>query len=188
MQTADGTCDKCDKAKELACMETMRWIMRLWNTRLRTAFTNNVNLRTDAEKDADDDFDQVKSWLSSESPVTFFEINQIKGTDPDKLEEASLDTLKDENVQDEYNADPAAAAVVAARQEDLVYKDELIDLITARRTNLAKPELSTPIFKYPAVYPFNFTQIDAQAVEYVKPNYPGYDLTAEVDLDLVEFS
>ena len=117
VQTADGTCDKCDKAKELACMETMRWIMRLWSTRLRTAFTNNVNLRTDAEKDADDDFDQVKSWLSSESPVTFFEINQIKGTDPDKLEEASLDTLKDENVQDEYNADPAAAAVVAARQE-----------------------------------------------------------------------
>ena len=142
VQTADGTCDKCDKAKELACMETMRWIMRLWNTRLRTAFTNNVNLRTDAEKDADDDFDQVKSWLSSESPVTFFEINQIKGTDPDKLEEASLDTLKDENVQDEYNADPAAAAVVAARQEDLVYKDELIDLITARRTTLAKPSSS----------------------------------------------
>ena len=60
VQTADGACDKCDKAKELACMETMRWIMRLWNTRLRTAFTNNVNLRTDAEKDADDDFDQVK--------------------------------------------------------------------------------------------------------------------------------
>ena len=188
VQTADGACDKCDKAKELACMETMRWIMRLWSTRLRTAFTNNVNLRTDAEKDADDDFDQVKSWLSSESPVTFFEINQIKGTDPDKLEEASLDTLKDENVQDEYNADPAAAAAVAARQEDLVYKDELIDLITARRTTLANPELSTPIFKYPAVYPFNFTQIDAQAVEYVKPNYPGYDLTAEVDLDLVEFN
>ena len=111
----EGTCDKCAKAKELACAETMRWMMRMWASRLRTAFTQNVNLRTDAKKDADDDFELVKSWLSSESPVTFFEINQIKGTDPKKLEEASLDTLKDDNVINEYNLNPAAAAVVAAR-------------------------------------------------------------------------
>lgn len=184
----EGTCDKCAKAKELACAETMRWIMRMWDSRLKTAFTQNVNLRTDAKKDADDDFELVKSWLSSESPVTFFEINQIKGTDPKKLEEASLDTLKDDNVINEYNLDPGAAAVVAARQADLVYKDPLIDLITARRDVLADPKISTPIFKYPALYPFNFTQINATAVKYVAPLFPGYDLTAEVDLDLVEFN
>jgi hypothetical protein len=61
-------------------------------------------------------------------------------------------------------------------------------VVTARRDTLANVSLSTPIFISPPVYPFNFTTFDTQAIKYVNVLYPGYTLTQEVDLELVEWN
>ena len=94
----------------------MRWILTgsetsSWNWGLQRAWTINAGLQDDAKLAADAEFNQVLDWLSSISPVTFFEINQIKGTDETKLAEASLDTLKEDNALSERAADPNAARV-----------------------------------------------------------------------------
>lgn len=87
-------------------------------------FSNNSQLL--CRYDADTEFVQLLDWLSALSPVTFYEINEIKGTDAAKLAEASVDTLRADNVAKERTADAAYATLAAATQVGL-YKLHPVD-------------------------------------------------------------
>jgi len=175
-------------AQNVACTETMRWILIEYRRVLALSWTTSALIRGSVETAVDAEFAQVLEWLSTISPVTFFEINQIKGTDPDKLAEASLITLRAENVNAERLSDPAYSPLVSATQLNYPYMEQLVDLVTARRNTLANSSLSTPVYASPPVFPFNFTTVNAQAVGYVNVLYPGYQLMIDVDLELVEWN
>ena len=175
-------------AKNIACTHTMRWILMEFNRHMTAQWTTKAGVLGRSQASADAEFTQVLEWLSTLSPVTFYEINQIKGTDADKIAEASLDTIKNDNVDKERNADPAHAALVAATAATHPSIERFVAVVKARHDTLAQPKLSTPIYISPPQFPFNFTTYNAQAVQYVAPLYPGYDLTREVDLELVEWN
>ena len=49
-----------------------------WTRHLSVAWTTKATLRDDVTMVADKEMETLLDWLSSLSPVTFFEINQIK--------------------------------------------------------------------------------------------------------------
>ena len=180
-------------AEKIACTETMRWILTgsetsSWNWGLQRAWTMNAGLQDDAKLAADAEFNQVLDWLSSISPVTFFEINQIKGTDETKLAEASLDTLKEDNALSERAADPNAARVAEATRDEYPYYEQLVDLIDARLAIVDTDEMRLPLYLSPPEFPFNFTYMNEGGLEIANAKYPGFDLHVDVDLELVEWN
>ena len=104
-------------------------------------------------------------------PVTFFEINQMSGIDETRLDEASLDTLKDDNVLTERASDGNASVVANARREDYPDKEMLVELIDNRLVNVDVPSLVTPIYLSPPVFPFNFSYMVPGALEIANERY-----------------
>ena len=180
------------EAKARACSETMRWILlgtgRSWESEYRSIWSNHVGAQQNITALADAEFARVLEWLSRLSPVTFFEINRMTGTDAARLDEASLDALKEDNVLTERLSDAAAAAAASAVREDYPYKEQLADLIDARLANVNTPDLVTPIYLSPPVFPFNFTYTVPGGLEIANARYPDDDLHADVDVDIVEWN
>jgi len=179
---------KCYESVDIACSETMRWIMIEWRRHLGQAWTVKAALRDAVTIAADKEMATLLDWLSSLSPVTFFEINQIKGTDPEKLAEASLAALQADNINKERAKDPSYTALVAATQTNFPRVEQLRSFVTARATTLSNVSLSTPIYISPPIYPFNFTTYNKAAVQMIMPLYPGYPLELDLKLDLVEWN
>ena len=78
--------------------------------------------------------------------MTYFEINQIQGTDPEKLDEASLNALKDDDVLTERAADPNAVLLTDAIRANNPFYEQLIDLIDARLAVVNTPALTDVVY------------------------------------------
>ena len=174
-------------AKDIACVETFRWIDQLWVTTLAQLWTDTNNVVTTTKATADAEFASVLLALQTQSPVTHYEINKMVGTNAQDLKTASLNVLKDADVLKEHNADATHAAVIAARSSSTPYWEQLRDIITPRRNSLQNVQKSTPIYPSPVTSAFTFTA-NAAAVGYVRANYPGYGLTDVLTLSLKEWN
>ena len=181
-----------EEARARACSETMRWILlgagTSWENHYAGVWSKAGNAQNNITALADAEFAEVLTWLSQISPVTFFEINQMSGIDETRLDEASLDTLKDDNVLTERASDGNASVVANARREDYPYKEMLVELIDNRLVNVDVPSLVTPIYLSPPVFPFNFSYMVPGALEIANERYPNDDLHADVDVDIVEWN
>jgi len=180
-------------ARRRACTETMRWILlgsstSSWQRHLDRAWYLNAVAQTDAAAVADAEMNSVMSWLSRISPVTFFEINQIRGTDASKLDEASLDTLKNDNVLSERASDGNASALTNAARKAFPYYEQLITLIDNRLRNVNVSYLVTPLYLSPPVLPFNFTYMLPGGLAIADKRYPEENVHAQIDVDIVEWN
>ena len=179
-------------AKKRACTETWRWILlgkeTSWNRHLDIGWSLNLGAQELAASVADTEFESVLTWLSQLSPVTFFEINQMKGTDVNRLDEASLTTLKNDNVLSERSSDGNATVVANALRLKYPYYEELIELIDARLANVNTNALTLPLYMSPPEFPFNFTYMVEGSLDIANALYPDDDLHAEVDVDIVEWN
>ena len=196
---ADDRCTLTDaEAEKVACSETMRWILfggaagveyqGSWERHLAKAWQLNAAAQTTIAAKADEEFDTVLGWLSSLSPVTYFEINQIQGTDPEKLDEASLNALKDDDVLTERAADPNAVLLTDAIRANNPFYEQLIDLIDARLAVVNTPALTDVVYLSPPAFPFNFSYVVPGGLEVANAKYPNEDLHADVDLELTEWN
>ena len=181
------------QARARACAETMRWILlgptgTSWNIWYGGVWANSVGAQQNITALADAEFKIVLNWLSQLSPVTYFEINQMTGTDETRLDEASLDTLKDDNVLSERASDGNATVLANAIRLNYPYKEQLVELIDNRLANVNVPSLVTPLYLSPPVFPFNFSYIAPEGLAVADARYPDDDLHADVDVDIVEWN
>jgi hypothetical protein len=161
---------------------------RLPDCPYETLTTFFLSYQATAQSVADTEFTSVLTWLSQLSPVTFFEINQMKGTDVTRLDEASLTTLKNDNVVSERALDGNATVVANAIRTSYPYHEQLIALIDARLAVVNTPTLTTPLYASPPEFPFNFTYMVPTSLDIANALYPDDDLHAEVDVDIVEWN
>ena len=188
----EGTTLTYAQAKARACSETMRWVLlgtgTSWHRHYGSVWSNNVGAQANITALADAEFAEVLGWLSQLSPVTYFEINQMTGTDETRLDEASLNTLKEDNVLTERASDGNATVVANAIRANYPYKEQLVTLIDARLANVDVPDLVTPLYLSPPVFPFNFSYMVPGGLEIANARYPDDDLHADVDVDIVEWN